>query len=236
MLNSIGLENPGVEAFLRDILPKAGTLAAPLIVNISAGTAEEYGELAGKLDVPGVAALEVNISCPNVKEGGIVFGTKPEAAASVTEQVKAHTEKPVIVKLSPNVTDITVMAKAVEAAGADALTVCNTFLGMAIDVEHRRPLLGNITGGLSGAAIRPIALRLVYQTAKAVSIPIIGCGGIQTGEDAAAFLLAGASAIQVGAENFRNPRAVVRVAEELDEYLERHQVAQVRELVGALDA
>ena len=128
------------------------------------------------------------------------------------------------------------MAKAVEAAGADALTVCNTFLGMAIDVEHRRPLLGNITGGLSGAAIRPIALRLVYQTAKAVSIPIIGCGGIQTGEDAAAFLLAGASAIQVGAENFRNPRAVVRVAEELDEYLERHQVAQVRELVGALDA
>ena len=235
MLNCIGLENPGVDVFLRDILPKAGQLAAPLIVNISAGTAEEYGELAAKLDVPGVAALEVNISCPNVKEGGIVFGTKPEAAASVTEQVKTHTKKPVIVKLSPNVTDITVMAKAVEAAGADALTVCNTFMGMAIDIEHRRPLLGNITGGLSGAAIRPIALRLVYQTAQAVHIPIIGCGGIQTGEDAVAFLLAGASAVQVGAENFRNPRAVVTVAEGIDTYLARHGIAHVRELISALD-
>ena len=205
-------------------------------MNISAGTAEEYGELAAKLDVPGVAALEVNISCPNVKEGGIVFGTKPEAAASVTAEVKAHTKKPVIVKLSPNVTDITVMAKAVEAAGADALTVCNTFMGMAIDVERRKPLLGNITGGLSGACIRPLALRLVWQTAKAVQIPIIGCGGIQTGEDAVAFLLAGASAVEVGAENFRNPRAVVTVAEELDSYLERHGIAHARDLVGALEA
>ncbi len=236
MLNCIGLENPGVEVFLEGILPKAGKLAAPLIVNISAGTAEEYGELAEKLDVDGVAALEVNISCPNVKEGGIVFGTKPEAAASVTAEVKAHTKKPVIVKLSPNVTDITVMAKAVEAAGADALTVCNTFMGMAIDVERRKPLLGNITGGLSGACIRPLALRLVWQTAKAVQIPIIGCGGIQTGEDAVAFLLAGASAVEVGAENFRNPRAVVTVAEELDSYLERHGIAHARDLVGALEA
>lgn len=236
MLNCIGLENPGVDVFLRDILPTAGHLAAPLIVNISAGTAEEYGALAAKLDVDGVAAIEVNISCPNVKEGGIVFGTDPRAAARVTEQVKAHTKKPVIVKLSPNVTDITVMAKAVEAAGADALTVCNTFLGMAIDIERRTPLLGNITGGLSGPCIQPIALRLVYQTARAVSIPIIGCGGIQTGDDAVAFLLAGATAVEVGAENFRNPRAVVDVAEGIDRYLERHGIAHVHEIIGTLEA
>ena len=234
MLNCIGLENPGVDVFLRDILPKAGHLAAPLIVNISAGTAEEYGALAAKLDVPGVAALEVNISCPNVKEGGIVFGTDPKAAASVTAEVKTHTKKPVIVKLSPNVTDITVMAKAVEAAGADALTVCNTFLGMVIDIERKKPLLGNITGGLSGPCIQPIALRLVWQTAKAVSIPIIGCGGIQTGDDAVAFLLAGASAVEVGAENFRNPRAIADVAEGIDQYLVRHGIAHVHDLVDAL--
>ena len=213
MLNCIGLENPGVEVFLEGILPKAGKLAAPLIVNISAGTAEEYGELAEKLDVDGVAALEVNISCPNVKEGGIVFGTKPEAAASVTAEVKAHTKKPVIVKLSPNVTDITVMAKAVEAAGADAVSLINTLTGMAIDIRSRRPLLGNITGGLSGPAVKPIALRMVWQTAKAVQIPILGLGGIACWQDAIEFMLAGASAVAVGAYNFVNPRAVQEIAE-----------------------
>ena len=164
MLNCIGLENPGVEVFKRDILPKVHQACqTPLIVNISAGTAEEYGELAAQLDVDGVAALEVNISCPNVKEGGIVFGTQPEAAAAVTRSVKDHTRKPVIVKLSPNVTDITVMAKAVEAAGADAVSLINTLTGMAIDIKTRRPLLGNITGGLSGPAVKPVALRMVWQ-------------------------------------------------------------------------
>ena len=164
MLNCIGLENPGVDAFKRDILPKVhAACTTPLIVNVSAGSVEEYGQIAADLDVDGVAGLEVNISCPNVKEGGIVFGTQPEAAAAVTRSVKDNTKKPVIVKLSPNVTDITTMAKAVEAAGADAISLINTLTGMAIDITTRRPILGNITGGLSGPAIKPIALRMVWQ-------------------------------------------------------------------------
>lgn len=235
MLNSIGLENPGVEAFCRDILPEAAKLPTSFIVNISAGTAEEYGEMAQMLDVEGVDGIEVNISCPNVKEGGIVFGTDPVQAARVTQEVKKHTKKPVIVKLSPNVTDISQMARAVEEAGADAVSLINTLTGMAIDVEKRQPLLGNITGGLSGPAVKPIALRMVYQAAQAVSIPVIGMGGIQTGEDVAAFLLAGASAVEIGAENFANPRAVVEAAEGLDAYLERQGIEHVRDLIGALE-
>ena len=235
MLNSIGLENPGVEAFCRDILPEAAKLPTSFIVNISAGTAEEYGEMAQMLDVEGVDGIEVNISCPNVKEGGIVFGTDPVQAARVTQEVKKHTKKPVIVKLSPNVTDITQMARAVEEAGADAVSLINTLTGMAIDVEKRQPLLGNITGGLSGPAVKPIALRMVYQAAQAVSIPVIGMGGIQTGEDVAAFLLVGASAVEIGAENFANPRAVVEAAEGLDAYLERQGIEYVRDLIGALE-
>ncbi len=235
MLNSIGLENPGIEAFCRDILPEAAKLPTAFIVNISAGTAEEYGEMARMLDVAGIDGIEVNISCPNVKEGGIVFGTDPEQAARVTREVKKHTQKPVIVKLSPNVTDITQMARAVEAAGADAVALINTLTGMAIDVEKRCPLLGNITGGLSGPAVKPIALRMVYQAAKAVEIPVIGMGGIQTGEDVAAFLLAGASAVEIGAENFANPRAVVEAAEGLDAYLERQGIEHASELTGALE-
>ena len=235
MLNSIGLENPGVEAFCRDILPEAAKLPTSFIVNISAGTAEEYGEMAQMLDVEGVDGIEVNISCPNVKEGGIVFGTDPVQAARVTQEVKKHTKKPVIVKLSPNVTDITQMARAVEEAGADAVSLINTLTGMAIDVEKRQPLLGNITGGLSGPAVKPIALRMVYQAAQAVSIPVIGMGGIQTGEDVAAFLLVGASAVEIGAENFANPRAVVEAAEGLDTYLERQGIEHVRDLIGALE-
>ena len=235
MLNSIGLENPGVEAFCRDILPEAAKLPTSFIVNISAGTAEEYGEMAQMLDVEGVDGIEVNISCPNVKEGGIVFGTDPVQAARVTQEVKKHTKKPVIVKLSPNVTDITQMARAVEEAGADAVSLINTLTGMAIDVEKRQPLLGNITGGLSGPAVKPIALRMVYQAAQAVSIPVIGMGGIQTGEDVAAFLLVGASAVEIGAENFANPRAVVEAAEGLDAYLERQGIENVRDLIGALE-
>ena len=235
MLNSIGLENPGIEAFCRDILPEAAKLPTSFIVNISAGTAEEYGEMAQMLDVEGVDGIEVNISCPNVKEGGIVFGTDPVQAARVTQEVKKHTKKPVIVKLSPNVTDITQMARAVEEAGADAVSLINTLTGMAIDVEKRQPLLGNITGGLSGPAVKPIALRMVYQAAQAVSIPVIGMGGIQTGEDVAAFLLVGASAVEIGAENFANPRVVVEAAEGLEAYLERQGIEYARDLTGALE-
>ena len=235
MLNSIGLENPGIEAFCRDILPEAAKLPTAFIVNISAGTAEEYGEMAQMLDVEGVAGIEVNISCPNVKEGGIVFGTDHKQAARVTQEVKKHTKKPVIVKLSPNVTDITQMARAVEEAGADAVSLINTLTGMAIDVEKRQPLLGNITGGLSGPAVKPIALRMVYQAAQAVSIPVIGMGGIQTGEDVAAFLLVGASAVEIGAENFANPRVVVEAAEGLEAYLERQGIEYARDLTGALE-
>ena len=235
MLNSIGLENPGIEVFCRDILPEAAKLPTAFIVNISAGTAEEYGEMAQMLDVEGVDGIEVNISCPNVKEGGIVFGTDPVQAARVTQEVKKHTKKPVIVKLSPNVTDITQMARAVEEAGADAVSLINTLTGMAIDVEKRQPFLGNITGGLSGPAVKPIALRMVYQAAQAVSIPVIGMGGIQTGEDVAAFLLVGASAVEIGAENFANPRAVVEAAEGFDAYLERQGIDHARDLIGALE-
>ena len=235
MLNSIGLENPGIEAFCRDILPEAAKLPTSFIVNISAGTAEEYGEMAQMLDVEGVDGIEVNISCPNVKEGGIVFGTDPVQAARVTQEVKKHTKKPVIVKLSPNVTDITQMARAVEEAGADAVSLINTLTGMAIDVEKGQPLLGNITGGLSGPAVKPIALRMVYQAAQAVSIPVIGMGGIQTGEDVAAFLLVGASAVEIGAENFANPRVVVEAAEGLEAYLERQGIEYARDLTGALE-
>jgi len=236
MLNCIGLENPGVEVFKQDILPKVHQACqTPLIINISAGTAEEYGELAAQLDVDGVAALEVNISCPNVKEGGIVFGTQPEAAAAVTRSVKDHTRKPVIVKLSPNVTDITVMAKAVEAAGADAVSLINTLTGMAIDIKTRRPLLGNITGGLSGPAVKPVALRMVWQTAQAVSIPILGLGGISTWQDAVEFMLAGASAVAVGAHNFVDPRAVETIAEGLDQYCREEGIEHIQDIVGALE-
>ncbi|WP_314618859.1 dihydroorotate dehydrogenase [uncultured Selenomonas sp.] len=235
MLNSIGLENPGIEAFCRDILPEAAKLPTAFIVNISASTPEEYGDLAERLDVDGVDGVEVNISCPNVKVGGIVFGTDPEQAANVTREVRKRTKKPVIVKLSPNVTDITQMARAVEEAGADAVSLINTLTGMAIDVERRQPILGNITGGLSGPAVKPIALRMVYQAAHAVSIPVIGMGGIQTGEDVAAFMLAGASAVEIGAENFANPRAVVEAAEELDAYLGRQGIDFARDLTGALE-
>ena len=210
MLNCIGLENPGVDAFKRDILPEVSRHSTPLIVNISAGTAEEYGELAAKLDVDGVAALEVNISCPNVKEGGIVFGTDPKAAASVARSVKDHTSKPVIMKLSPNVTDITVMAKAVEDAGADAVSLINTLLGMAIDVERRRPMLSTITGGLSGPAVRPIAVRMVWQVCKGPSIYRHRACGIMNGRDALEFIMAGATAIQVGTANFIDPAVTVK--------------------------
>ena len=235
MLNCIGLENPGVAVFKQEILPKVAVHDTPFIVNISAGSAEEYGELAAQLDVDGVTALEVNISCPNVKEGGIVFGTQPEAAAAVTKSVKTHTSKPVIVKLSPNVTDITVMAKAVEAAGADAISLINTLTGMAIDIHTQKPLLGNITGGLSGPAVKPVALRMVWQAAQAVQIPVLGLGGIASWQDAIEFMLAGASAVAVGAYNFVNPRAVEEIAAGMDQYCRDMGISHISDIVGKIN-
>lgn len=234
MLNCIGLENPGIDSFLAEVLPKVREQAGDtaFIANFSAGTVEDYGMMAAKLDVDGVDGVEVNISCPNVREGGIVFGTDPKAAAAVTEAVRKNTGKPVIVKLSPNVTDIAVMAKAVEEAGADAIALINTLTGMVIDTKSWRPLLGNVTGGLSGPAVKPIAVRMVWQAANAVRIPVLGLGGIASGEDAVEFLLAGASAVAVGAENFVHPDAVERIAEDIDAYLEARGLTHVSQLVG----
>lgn len=234
MLNCIGLENPGVEVFINEILPEIKKYDTAVIVNISAGTVEEYAKMAYLLDIDGVDALEVNISCPNVKEGGIVFGTDPKAAAAVTHAVKTHTSKTVIVKLSPNVTDITLMAKAVETAGADAISLINTLTGMVIDINTRKPLLGNITGGLSGPAVKPIAVRMVWQVAKAVNIPLIGMGGITCAEDAIEFMLAGASAVAIGAYNFVEPAALKTVADGIADYMQKHNIEDVNELVGAL--
>lgn len=234
MLNCIGLENPGVEVFINEILPEIKKYDTAVIVNISAGTVEEYAKMAYLLDVDGVDALEVNISCPNVKEGGIVFGTDPKAAAAVTHAVKTHTSKTVIVKLSPNVTDIVAMAKAVEEAEADAISMINTLTGMVIDINTRKPLLGNITGGLSGPAVKPIAVRMVWQVAKAVNIPIIGMGGITCAEDAVEFMLAGASAVAVGAYNFVEPSALKNIADGIGEYMQKHGIEDVNELIGGL--
>lgn len=235
MLNCIGLENPGVEIFLQETLPRIAKYDMNVIVNISGSTVEEYGILAEMLDVPEVAAIELNVSCPNVKEGGIVFGTDPKAAAAVVREAKAHTQNPVILKLSPNVTDIVTMAKAVEAAGADVISLINTLLGMEINIHSRKPTLGNITGGLSGPCIKPVALRMVYQVAKAVQVPIIGMGGISTWEDAAEFLLAGASAVAVGTANFNDPAVTMKICDGLNDYLARQRIESVQEIVGAVE-
>jgi len=235
MLNSIGLENPGVDEFLHTILPKLAPYDVPIIVNISGNTIEEYGELAALLSVPGVAGLELNISCPNVKEGGIAFGTVCHSAAAVVSMAKRNTNLPVIVKLSPNVTDIVAMAQAVEQAGADAISLINTLLGMAIDIHKWKPVLGNVMGGLSGPAVKPIAVRMVWQVAQAVHVPIIGMGGIVTGEDAVEFMLAGASAVAVGTGNFVNPSATQSVAEGIKDYLENRGLSNVNQIVGKVN-
>jgi len=235
MLNCIGLENPGVELFLQETLPRISQYGMNIIVNISGSTVEEYGVLAEMLDVPGVAAIELNVSCPNVREGGIVFGTDPEAASAVVKEAKAHTRKPVIIKLSPNVTDIVQMAKAVEAAGADAISLINTLMGMEIDIERRQPVLGNVTGGLSGPCVKPVALRMVYQVSRAVKVPIIGMGGISCWQDAVQFFLAGADAIAVGTANFANPAVTMEICEGLEKYLESHGLKNITELVDWLE-
>ena len=234
MLNSVGLQNPGVEHVIAHELPALRKIFhKPIIANISGFSVEEYVhcvELLTKEEQ--VEILEINISCPNVKEGGIVFGTVPEAAAEVVRAVKANTGKMVIAKLSPNVTDIVVMAKAVEAAGADAISMINTLLGTKIDIERQRPVLGNVTGGLSGPAVRPVAVRLVYQVAQAVHIPIIGMGGIMCAEDAIEFMLAGASAVAVGTANFVQPDIAETIAHGMLAYLDRHNAQNISEIVG----
>ncbi len=235
MLNAIGLQNVGIDEFLEKKVPFYRTLDTKVVANFFGTTVEEYAELAGRLDtIPEVAGMEVNISCPNVKQGGIVFGTDPAAAAAVVAAVRARTAKTVIVKLSPNVTDIVVMAQACVAAGADALSLINTITAMAIDLKTRRPVLANITGGLSGPAIKPIALRMVWQVARVVDVPIIGIGGIMTATDALEFLLAGATAVQVGTASFLDPGAAGRIVQEMEEYLAGEGISDVRELIGAL--
>lgn len=235
LLNAIGLQNVGVENFIADKLPFLRKLSVPVIVNILGQDIKEYRKLAERLNnVEGIAALEVNISCPNVKKGGVVFGTDYKAAARVTRAVRAAVRLPIIIKLSPNVTDIVSIARAVEEAGADAVSLINTLTGMAIDVEARRPKLHNVTGGLSGPAIKPVALRMVWQVAGAVNIPVIGCGGIMTAADALEFLLAGASAVQVGTANFVNPRATMEIISGIEEYLVRHDLKDIKSLVGSL--
>ncbi len=233
MLNCIGLENPGADLFLRETLPKLREYDTQVIVNIAGATEDEYARLAEKLTVPGVAALELNISCPNVKQGGIAFGTCPESASSVVRAVRGATDKLVITKLSPNVTDIVAMAKATVEAGSDILSLINTLIGMKIDIDRRRPVLGNVMGGLSGPAIRPVAVRMVYQVAQAVTVPIIGMGGIMTTEDALEFILAGASAVAIGTGNFVEPELAERMADELTAYLDKTGTASIADLVGA---
>ena len=233
MLNAIGLENVGLERFFTEKLPFLRGIDTPLIVNILGDTVEEYQQLAKRLnDEEMVAAVEVNISCPNVKHGGVAFGTDPGMAHAVTKAVCQNFSRPVIVKLSPNVTDIAMIARSVEEAGADAVSLVNTVLGMAIDIESCRPKLANIFGGLSGPAIKPIALRMVWQVAESVSIPIIGIGGITTPGDAIEFLLAGATAIQVGTANFVNPQATEEIIQGIGQYLEKNGIASIQDLIG----
>jgi len=233
MLNSIGLQNVGLSAVIHDMAPAWANWDVPVVVNIAADTVEEFGEMAARLDgVPGVAALELNISCPNVDVGGIEIGQDVEASARATRAAVRHTDLPVIVKLTPNVTDPVRLALACEEAGAAAICAINTVLGLAIDVRRRRPVLPRAKGGLSGPAIKPIALRMVWDVAQAVRIPVIGCGGISTGLDAVEFLMAGASAVQVGTATFANPRAPLDVLEGLEAWMAANGVAHVREIIG----
>ncbi|MBQ6131694.1 MAG: dihydroorotate dehydrogenase [Selenomonadaceae bacterium] len=235
MLNCIGLENPGVDAFLTKILPRIKD-KMNIIVNISGSSVEDYAKLAKMLDVDGIFALELNISCPNVKDGGIIFGTDEKQASKVTFAAKNATKKPVIVKLSPNVTDITKIARAVESSGADCISLINTLMGMEINIQTWRPTLGNVTGGLSGGAIKPVALRMVYQTANAVKIPIIGMGGIRSASDAAEFFLAGASAIAIGTANFSEPSITMKIADDLEKYLRSCGLNSIKDLIGKVKA
>jgi dihydroorotate dehydrogenase (NAD+) catalytic subunit len=234
ILNSIGLENIGVEALIREKVPVWERWQVPVIVNIAGGTVEDYGRMAEKLDgVPGIAGLEVNISCPNVSAGGAEFGTSADSAAAVTAAVRKATSLPVMVKLTPNTNDIAGIAAAVAGAGADAVSLINTLKGTAIDIKSRKPLLGNITGGLSGPAIKPVALNMVWRVAGAVDIPVIGGGGIATAGDAIEFIMAGASAVQVGMANFVNPRAPLDILEGIELFMREEGIGSLAEIIGA---
>ena len=234
ILNSVGLENIGVEALVSKKAPAWAAWSVPVIVNIAGDTVDEYGALAARLDgVAGISGIEVNISCPNVKKGGMQFGTDPASAAEVTAAVRGSTSLPVIVKLSPNVTDITAIALAVESAGADAVSLINTIGGMSIDVKKRRPGLGNITGGLSGPAIKPVALLMVWKVAGCVKIPVIGCGGIMTAEDALEFIMAGATAVEMGTANLVNPQTALDIIGGLQQFVTAEGIASIAQLRGA---
>lgn len=236
MLNAIGLQNVGVDAFIKDKIVYLEQFDTPVIVNFFGNTQEEYGEVAARLnDVPGVAALEMNISCPNVKHGGIIFGTDPKAAFAAVSLVRKRTTKPLIVKLTPNVTDIQITARATEDAGADALSLINTLTGMAVDVKTRRPRLANTIGGLSGPAIRPIAVRLVHQVVQAVQVPVIGIGGISRAMDALEFLIVGAKAVQVGTANFVDPNAMATIIAGLEDFCQEEGIADINDLIGSLE-
>ncbi len=236
MHNAVGLQNKGVDYFIEHIYPRIKDLDTRVIVNVSGSCIDDYVAVCEKLSpLDKVAAVEINISCPNVKQGGMGFGTTCSGAESVTSAVRKAYDGTMIVKLTPNVTDITEIARAVEAAGADAVSLTNTFLGMAIDVEKRKPMLSTITGGLSGPCIRPIAVRMVWQVANAVKVPVVGLGGIASGRDAIEFLLAGATAVQIGTANFVDPQVTIKAIDYIEDYLKRHQIASVRELIGGME-
>ncbi len=234
MLNAIGLQNPGIDLFARRDIPFLKQYSAKVVVNVCGKSVEDYLEVVERLAHEPVDLLEINISCPNVKEGGIAFGQNPKAVEDITRQVKGHAKQPVIMKLSPNVTDIALMAKAAEAGGADALSLINTLTGMKIDINRRTFALANKTGGMSGPAVKPVALRMVYQAVQAVSIPVIGMGGIATAEDALEFLMAGATAVSVGTANFFNPYATVEILEGIESYMQKNHVEDIREIIGCV--
>lgn len=235
MLNAVGLQNKGVDYFIENIYPRIKHYASELIVNVSGATVDDYAETARRLaSLEKVNAIEVNISCPNVKEGGMAFGTTTQGAATVTKAVREAYKKNLIVKLSPNVTSIAEIAKAVEAEGADSVSLINTLMGMSIDVERRKPHLSTITGGLSGPAVRPIAVRMVWQVAKAIKIPVIGLGGIMNGRDAIEFMLAGATAIEIGTANFIDPSVTMKVIDYMEDYCIRHGISDINEIIGAI--
>lgn len=234
MLNAVGLQNPGIELFCKRDIPFLKQYDTKIIVNVCGHSTEEYVEVVKRLADEPVDMLEINISCPNVKEGGIAFGQDPKAVEAITREMKKYAKQPVIMKLSPNVTDITEMARAAEAGGADAVSLINTITGMKIDVNRRKFVLANKTGGMSGPAIHPVAVRMVYQTAQAIKIPIIGMGGIMTAEDAIEMILAGATAISVGTANFVNPKTTMEIVDGIKKYMEKYHVNDIKELVGAV--
>ena len=234
MINAIGLQNPGIEVFAKRDIPFLRQYDTKIIVNVCGRTTEDYVEVVERLGDEPVDMLEINISCPNVKEGGIAFGQDPKAVDAITREVKKHAKQPVIMKLSPNVTDITVMAKAAEAGGADVISLINTLTGMKIDINRRTFAVANKTGGLSGPAVKPVAVRMVYQAANAVKIPVIGMGGIMNAEDALEFILAGATAVSVGTANFHNPYATAEVVSGIENYMKKYNIEDINELVGAV--